>query len=348
MAETTPIPFHEDLECELPDEVAVIDETIDRMMRLMEQSFEEHRHATSGTHAKTHGVVTGELRVLDGLPAELAQGLFERPAVYEVVVRYASEPGTLEPDTERRARGLALKVLNVPGSTLRDGWTSQDFLFNTWPVIPQGDAASFLNLIRNRDQGPSGGTTGTAARPLTAKDLLFDATPNIHPVAHTFYSQGAFRYGDYVAKFSVVPVAEQQIAAGESVVSDDDTPGVLKDWVREYYVAFSGRYELRVQLLTDLATMPIEDASVEWPQNVSPYRTVATVTLPVQHSFSNQRRVYAEDVMSWRPWYGLAAHRPLGSINRLRRRGYEKLGALRHQLNAVAEHNPTTLTEIPT
>lgn len=124
MSEATPVPFHEDLEVELPDEAAVIDETIARMTRLMEQSFEAHRHATSGTHAKTHGVVTGELRVLDGLPAELAQGLFEGPGVYEVVVRYASEPGALEPDTERRARGLALKVLNVPGQPLREGWTT--------------------------------------------------------------------------------------------------------------------------------------------------------------------------------------------------------------------------------
>lgn len=102
-------------------------------------------------------------------------------------------------------------------------------------------------------------------------------------------------------KLSLVPVAEQQTAAGDYVVSDDDIPGMLKDWVREYYAAFSGNYELRVQLLTDLTTMPIEDASVEWPQNLSPYRTVATITLPVQDSFSNERRVYAEDVMFWRP-----------------------------------------------
>jgi len=346
MSVSTPIPYHDDVETESPDEKAVIDETVARMRHLMEESFEQHRHATSGTHAKTHGVVTGELQVLDGLPAELAQGLFGAPGAYEVVVRYASEPGTLEPDTEQRARGFALKVLGVPGEMLHNGWTSQDFLFNTWPVIPQGDAASFLNLIRQRDQGP-GAASGPSPRPLTSADLLFDRTPNTHPLAYTFYSQGAFRYGDHVAKFAVAPVAAEQLALADRTVAADEPPGVLKDWVQAYYAQHGATYEFRVQLLTDVDTMPIEDASVEWPQDASPYRTVATLHLPHQETFSAARRTYAEDVMSWRPWYGLAAHRPLGSINRLRRRGYTELGAQRHQMNAVAERNPTGLGDVP-
>jgi len=79
MAVSTPIRYHDDVETELPDEKAVIDETVARMRHLMEESFEQHRHATSGTHAKTHGVVTGELcwrgclrswhRVCSGCPA---------------------------------------------------------------------------------------------------------------------------------------------------------------------------------------------------------------------------------------------------------------------------------------
>lgn len=79
MAVSTPIRCHDDVETALPDEKAMVDETVARMRHLMEESFEQHRHATSGIHAKTHGVVTGELQVLDGLPAELAQGLFGAP-----------------------------------------------------------------------------------------------------------------------------------------------------------------------------------------------------------------------------------------------------------------------------
>lgn len=341
----TPTRYTDELETPLRDESAIIAETVTRMRHLMQIAFEEHRHATSATHAKTHGVVTGRLEVLPDLPPELAQGLFAAAGVYEVVLRYASEPGTLEPDTVQRARGIALKVLDVPGEVLREGWTSQDFLFNTWPVIPQGDAAAFLNLIRSRDTGP-GAQPGPPARPLTEEDLLFDRTANVHPLAATVYSQGAFRYGDHVAKIALAPVGDQ-LGLADRTVGEDDAPGVLSDWVQAWYAEHGGQYELRVQLQTDVEAMPVEDASVEWPEDVSPYRPVATITFPPQQAFTAARRVHAEDVMSWRPWFGLAAHRPLGSINRLRRDAYAQLGDARHAMNAATEQDPKHLSDVP-
>ncbi|MDP9443505.1 MAG: hypothetical protein M3P83_03750 [Actinomycetota bacterium] len=144
-----------------------------------------------------------------------------------------------------------------------------------------------------------------------------------------------------------MPATAEQAVAAKQKVSHDDPPGVLRDWVGEYYAQHGARHEFRVQLCTDLRKMPIEDASVEWSERRSPYRPVATIDLPAQETFSPARRVFAEDVMSWRPWYGVTAHRPLGSINRVRRRAYEVLGAWRHDVNAVAEQDPVTLAEIP-
>jgi len=42
------------------------------MRRTVEQTFEVQRHATAGTHAKSHGIGTGTLTVLDSVPPELA------------------------------------------------------------------------------------------------------------------------------------------------------------------------------------------------------------------------------------------------------------------------------------
>lgn len=347
---TPPVRWSEDLETELPDEDAVVAETVALMRSTLEKSFEEHRHGTSATHAKSHGVVTGTLAVPGDLPPELAQGMFAEPASYEAVVRYASEPGQIDPDTARRARGLALKVLDVPGEKLRAGWTSQDWLFNTWPVIPTGDAKSYLDAIRARERHAGHhlrSVAATAVKQPSPQGLLFDRTPNIHPLAFTYYTQGAFRFGDHVAKLAVVPVAPAQLALADRTVSAGDPPGVLARWVHEYFAATPARYEVRAQLLTDPGQMPVEDASVEWPEEASPYRTVATLELPAQDSFSPARRVHAEDVLSWRPWNGLVAHRPLGSINRVRRRAYDELGAWRHEVNARDEHDPRTLAEVP-
>ena len=350
MRQLDPVRYADDIETSLPDEEEVIAETVETMRHTMQQTFEKLRHQTSATHAKSHGIVAGTLTIAPDLAPELAQGLFATPGPYGVVLRYASEPGAVDPDTARRARGVALKVLDVPGEKLRNGWTSQDFLFNTWPTIPQGDAATYLNAIRARDRHFDhhlAASAATVAGHPALQETQFDRTPNIHPVAHRYYSQGAFRHGDYVAKYALVPTSAEAVEAGEQEVGRQDPPGVLRDWVQDFYRQHGATYALQVQLCVDAEQMPVEDASVEWSEDLSPYRTVATVSFAAQESFGAARRVYAEDVMSWRPWNGLAAHRPLGSINRVRRRAYDELGAFRHDQNARVEEDPTSLDQVP-
>jgi hypothetical protein len=81
-------------------------------------------------------------------------------------------------------------------------------------------------------------------------------------------------------------------------VTSQDGPGVLSELTREYYASNAARYELRAQLCTDIDAMPIEDPSIPWDEQVSPYRPVATIEIPAQDSFSPDRRVYAGRVMS--------------------------------------------------
>ena len=67
--------------------------------------------------------------------------------------------------------------------------------------------------------------------------------------------------------------------------------------------------------------MPIEDASIEWPESESPYRTVAHLLLPRQEIEGlRQQKVYQN--LSFNVWHTLTTHRPLGGINRVRRVAY--------------------------
>lgn len=59
------------------DDIAEIRATFAKMRDF---TFEKHRHALSDAHAKSHGILAGELRVHDDLPTELRQGLFAEPA----------------------------------------------------------------------------------------------------------------------------------------------------------------------------------------------------------------------------------------------------------------------------
>jgi hypothetical protein len=70
---------------------------------------------------------------------------------------------------------------------------------------------------------------------------------------------------------------------------------------------------------TDLAHMPIENAAVVWSEAISPYRRIARITVKPQLTWSEARSLAVDDGMSFSPWRGLAAHRPLGGIMRVRK-----------------------------
>lgn len=56
----------------------------------------------------------------------------------------------------------------------------------------------------------------------------------------------------------------------------------LREAVVDFFRSSGGAWEVRVQLCTDLAAMPVEDASVPWPEDKSPYVAVARIGVPPQ------------------------------------------------------------------
>ena len=73
--------------------------------------------------------------------------------------------------------------------------------------------------------------------------------------------------------------------------------------------------------------MPIEDASVEWREQDSAYRSVAEIRIPAQ-ALENASAAACER-LSFNPWHALADHRPLGDFNRARREIYHAMAAFR-------------------
>ena len=55
--------------------------------------------------------------------------------------------------------------------------------------------------------------------------------------------------------------------------------------------AHAFEFDLQVQLCTDLTAMPVNDSTVEWPEELSPFVTVGRVHLPRQDiSATGERR----------------------------------------------------------
>ena len=162
-----------------------------------------------------------------------------------------------------------------------------------------------------------------------------------------YYSQAPLRYGDYIAKVAVAPASENLIALRDAKFDPSDEFSALRDAVVEFFRTNTAEYEFRVQLCTDLDKMPVEDASVEWPEEEGPYRPVARITLPAQDAYSPARRVYFDDTLSFCPAHSLSAHRPLGSIMRARLQAYDRLAQFRREMNVQRRVEPRRIGEVP-
>jgi hypothetical protein len=357
--------YSDDVEVKHPDEDRLIQETLDSFARMGQKVFDKHRHAMRGAHAKGHGGLKGELKIYDNLPVPLAQGLFREPRTYPVMIRFSTAPGDILPDGVSAFRGMAIKVIGVDGPKLfsaEPDALTQDFLMINRPVFPAGNVARYLNeqllqenVVVNAPEEAQQFVTAAlrTVNAVTEKvgielypTALGITLPETHILGETYYTTAALRYGDYIAKLSAVPLsANLQPLVGKTIATHD--PSVLRDLTVEFFRQQSAEYELRAQLCTNLATMPIEDASIQWLEQESPYQAIAKITIPAQEAFGPARHVYVDEVLSFNAWHCIAEHRPLGSIQRVRRQVYEASSRYRHQMNQQPKVEPRSIDEMP-
>ena len=361
-----PLQFEPTFETPEPDEAQTTMGMQETLRGITQTMAEITGHARRAVHAKSHGLLRGALQVLGDLSPELAQGIFAQPCVYPVVLRMSTPPGEELPDNVSTPRGLALKVIGVDGERLpgSEGVTTQDFVMINGPVFAAPTAKAFLKnlqlLAKTTDKSPGGKQflsailqgVEKAVEAVGSKSgtlIALGGHPETHPLGETYFTQAPMLYGPYMAKISVVPVSPSLTALTDAPLAMRGKPDAMRDAVNEFFAdpAVDAVWELRVQLCTDLETMPIEDATVAWPEDASPYATVARLTVPAQPGWSEVRERAVDDGMAFSPWHGVAAHRPLGSIMRVRKAVYDSSAEFRSQRNGCPIHEPRGLQDFP-
>ena len=68
--------------------------------------------------------------------------------------------------------------------------------------------------------------------------------PNTNMISHSFYTQGAFRFGEYYGHIGLFPVLEEMTGRNEKVKSGDSREQ-LREWLTEYYKTHGTKYELK-------------------------------------------------------------------------------------------------------
>ena len=358
---SAPVRFSPDVEHVKPNEAETIERLCETFDIILERTAEDGGHAVRSVHAKAHGILEGTLAIDAGLPPELAQGLFAKPGEHKVYMRMSTNAGDILPDTISLPRGLALKVVGVDGERLPDAeGSNQDFIMVNGKVFQAPDTEAFAKnlklLARTTDriegvkvatskvlQGVNAALTAVGL-PSTKLGSLGGA-PNVDPLGETYYSLTPFRYGDYIAKFSVAPVAPALTElSGTKVHADGEHPNAIRETVQREMIGIEGRWEFRVQLCRDLEKQPVEDSTVEWKEDEAPFQRVGLITAAPQDSWAPAKVQAVDEEMRFSVWTGLAAHRPLGNINRARNAPYKHSAGFRQRFNKCPIHEPAAVS----
>lgn len=287
---------------------------------------------------KPHGVARATLTVRPDLPDDLRVGVFAGTA-YDAWVRFSSDTLPTVPDLKTTV-GIGIKLFGVPGPKLLapdTDATTQDFLLQNMDVFFVDTAAAMCAFTRagvvEHDYD-----SYLEAHPTTK--AILDAMQKVVPSCLTtpYWSGLPYRFGaDRYVKYKLLPVS----AAEPATPADENDPYYLHADLRARLLAGEATFALQVQLRTDDATMPLDEATVRWEESESEPVTVATLTVHRQDVDSRGQAAYGEN-LAYNPWHALAEHEPVGSISDARKVVYQASADQRRDVNGVPLGEPTT------
>ena len=348
-------------------------------VRYIEDSVEAEGigQAVRDAHAKGYGLARAEVEILMGTPPEYAQGIYARPGRHEAVVRFSNgSPHTGADALLGPALGIGLKILGIEGPTLLEDEPDSrtfDYAMINHPVFFSNTVEHYTLIqplfLRPRQAPSSGKESPDVARARLHQSLhdfltgcgqlpsekwawepLFvllgaRGKPIVNLLLCTYWTMGAVRHGEYVAKVRVAPTP----ASAAGVVRRAIDPASAEEAFRPALVAELRErpyeFDIQVQLCVDLDKMPVEEPSELWSEAPSPFVTVAKLRLP-QQDIGGDENLALQDATSITPWRVTEDHRPLGNIMRARKEVYRQSSILRHQLNHQVRKEPQNLAEV--
>ena len=297
-----------------------------------------------GGNTKTHGIVRAEVIIRDDLPAHMRHGIFREPRAFPAYVRFSGPGPNLPADIDDVGFvSMTIKMMGVPGPKLMDDEKyTQDLLGICTPtfVTPNTRENVKLQLWSFRGMG-----TFYFLNPFDSHLLdfamqgLWNET-QYNPLGARYWSCVPYLLGEGQAMM-------YSFAPRSKVVTD--IPGVPfgrvpHNYLRDNMVATLARqdveFDILLQVQTDPHLMPIENASVRWPEKLSPFIPAATVRIPRQ-KFDSPAQFEFGKRLSLNPWHCLPEHRPLGNQSRARLRMYTELSRLRQDMNRAPHVEPT-------
>ena len=167
--------------------------------------------------------------------------------------------------------------------------TTQDFLLDNAHILGLTYIDTTLEIMALRGKyfnDPIALSAATKLRGDVLKQNMPGILPNTDIILHSFFTQSAFRFGEYYGRLTLFPVLDTQTKLRSTrSVSLSGLHGVLSDWLFEYFNHEPTKYEFKIQLGIDPAHHPTEDHSIVWDEMTAPYQAIGQIEFPVQNSF---------------------------------------------------------------
>lgn len=328
-----------------------IDDIVNAIGRAIKGHFDAGKGiARRDAHAIDNGCVRALFRVDPHLPPDLQHGIFVPGKEYRAWIRFSNGNSEPRPKWLPDARGMAIKLMGVPGEKLmEDEKHTQDFILITHPIFFVDDLARYKETLEAFLRGTLWDQFVNTLRALKGREKIIALASNFrwitNPLFQQYFSMVPYRLGvEPSRKIAVKYMAKPQQALVPSFFSRlatflswDFSP---KKAMNDLLAGSEMWFDFYIQRSTGDARTPIEDSKVLWKEADSPYEHVAKIVIPMQELMSPEQARFCEN-LSFSPWHGLAAHKPLGLVNRVRRRAYIAISTLRLSLNKEPRTEPT-------
>jgi hypothetical protein len=284
--------------------------------------------ATRPVFRRTHGVAHGTFVVRPDLPPELRVGVFAQKGEYPAWVRFSSDIQPGKPDYKSGPAGIGIKLFGVEGPKVMEpdqDATTQDFILQNFPVFFV-DTATEMCVFSN----------GGPGNPRT-NQILDQMDHPVDSVLETpYWGVLPTRLGDRYCKYKIEPGT---VPPGTGQPPDHDDPFYLRADLHARMGNGETRLRFMVQLRTDPDRMPLDQATVEWSEELSPPVQVATLVLPRQDLGTRGQAAYGEN-LAINTWHSLAEHEPVGSLAEARKVTYRASARVRRDVNGVPLGEP--------
>ncbi len=311
-----------------PNEAEDIQAIIDAIIKRLSREYKPGETLRQ-FHAKMHGCVKATFRVIDELPSNFQYGFLVPGKKYEAIIRFSNGNSKVLDDRKRDLRGMAIKLLNVPGEMIIEDVQqphSQDLLLVSYPTLMSPDVKGFRKNILALCNGLAGmikfaldpRNWSTVVRTLRSMQKC----DSVLSVQYWSVSPSRLGSAEQAVKYVAIPIEKKA-----DVVEKDNN--FLRKEMQSRLQQDAIMFDFMVQLQTDPVSEPIENPCIEWK---SPLVKVAEIKILPQNFSTSQQDAFGE-LLSFSPWHCLPEHTPLGGISRARKAAYAAISNFRLSRN---------------